>query len=189
MEVNPNILSIIEQAQKGNQIAFSHLLDLYWNEVYNFMLKRVVDTDDTEDITIETFSKAFDKIKSYNNQYSFKTWLISIAKNIHIDMLRKKKLVNFVNFEDYNQQEISYQTPDSSPNIEDILIQEQGLEELFKAIKLLKSDYKKMIQLKYFEEYSYQQISEILNEPVSNVKIKLFRAKKILLENIKHKID
>ncbi|MDO4727918.1 MAG: RNA polymerase sigma factor [Bacteroidota bacterium] len=189
MEINKNILHIIEQAQQGNQIAFSNLMDLYWNGVYNFMLKRVSDPVDTEDITIETFSKAFDKIKYYDNKYSFNTWLVSIAKNVHIDILRKRKLAVFVNIEDCNNKDFSSQTPDLSPTIEELLIERQDIEALFKAIKLLRADYKKMIQLRYFEDYSYQQISEILNESVSNIKIKLFRAKKLLLENIKNKID
>jgi RNA polymerase sigma-70 factor (ECF subfamily) len=70
----------IEQAKKGDQIAFTSLLDHYWNEVYGFMLKRTENETDSEDITIETFSKAFDKIASYNPDFQFNTWLIAIAK-------------------------------------------------------------------------------------------------------------
>jgi len=62
----------------------------YWNEVYSFMLKRTENETDAEDITIETFSKAFDKIALYNSEFQFNTWLIAIAKNVHIDILRKK---------------------------------------------------------------------------------------------------
>ena len=87
MEINKKI----EKAKKGDQIAFTFLLDHYWNEVYGFMLKRTENETDAEDITIETFSKAFDKISTYNSEFQFNTWLIAIAKNVHIDLLRKKK--------------------------------------------------------------------------------------------------
>ena len=80
----------IEKAKIGDQIAFTFLLDFYWNEVYGFMLKRTENETDAEDITIETFSKAFDKIATYNDEFQFNTWLIAIAKNVHIDLLRKK---------------------------------------------------------------------------------------------------
>ena len=91
------VTKIIEKAITGDQVAFTSLLDKYWNEVYGFMLKRTENETDAEDITIETFAKAFDKIASYNPEYQFNTWLIAIAKNVHIDMLRKKKISFFVN--------------------------------------------------------------------------------------------
>jgi RNA polymerase sigma-70 factor (ECF subfamily) len=90
----------IEKAKKGDQVAFTFLLDHYWNEVYGFMLKRTENETDAEDIAIETFSKAFDKIATYNPEFQFNTWLIAIAKNVHIDLLRKKKtsLFNILGF-------------------------------------------------------------------------------------------
>ena len=81
----------IELAKENNQSAFKFLLDLYWNDVYGFQLKRTQNENDAEDITIQTFSKAFDKIKTYKSRYVFKTWLITISKNIHIDLVRKHK--------------------------------------------------------------------------------------------------
>ena len=74
-----NIDQLIEDAKKGSQTAFTALLDIYWSEVYYFILKRTENESDTEDITIETFAKAFDKIDSYNNKFAFNTWLITIA--------------------------------------------------------------------------------------------------------------
>ena len=76
---------ILEKAKAGNQIAFSNLLDAFWNDVYGFLLIRTENENDAEDITIQTFSKAFDKIESYDANFNFKTWLITIAKNLHTD--------------------------------------------------------------------------------------------------------
>ena len=96
MEINQKKLQInISKAKEGNQAAFRFLLDSFWTSVYNYQLKRTKNENNAEDITIQTFSKAFDKIHTFNDQYVFKTWLISISKNVHIDLLRKKKRFYF----------------------------------------------------------------------------------------------
>ncbi|SHF49042.1 RNA polymerase sigma-70 factor, ECF subfamily [Flavobacterium fontis] len=178
------IIHHIEKAKKGDQVAFTFLLDHYWNEVYGFMLKRTENETDAEDITIETFSKAFDKIATYNPEFQFNTWLIAIAKNVHIDLLRKRKSALFIEITDKEDQQ-AYNIADTSPTAEDELITEQNLSRLLQFIKELKPHYQEVIQLRYFQELSYQEISEHLNEPLSNVKIKLLRAKKLLAEIIR----
>ena len=150
------------------------------------MLKRTENETDSEDIAIETFSKAFDKIATYNPEFQFNTWLIAIAKNVHIDMLRKKKSTVFVEITD-NEDHQAYNIADTTPSIEDALITEQNLSRLLQFIKELKPHYQEVIQLRYFQEMSYQEIAEQLNEPLSNVKIKLLRAKKLLAEIIETK--
>lgn len=182
MEINP----YIEKAKKGDQVAFTYLLDYYWNEVYGFMLKRTENETDAEDIVIETFSKAFDKISTYNPEFQFNTWLITIAKNVHIDLLRKKKSSLFVEITSEEDHQ-AYNVADTSPSAEDELIIEQNLSQLLQFIKELKPHYQEVIQLRYFQEMSYQEIAEQLNEPLSNVKIKLLRAKKLLAEIIQSK--
>ena len=173
----------IELAKTGDQVAFTVILNFYWNEVFNFMLKRTENETDAEDITIETFSKAFDKIINYNPEYAFNTWLISIAKNVHIDMLRKRKSSHFVEMSE--DEEFLYRNiADNSPTFEDELIYEQNLVTLKNCIKKLKPHYQEIIQLRYFQEMSYNEIAEEINEPLNNVKVKLLRAKKLLLELI-----
>ena len=180
------IITHIEKAKNGDQVAFTYLLNHYWNEVYGFMLKRTENETDSEDITIETFSKAFDKIATYNPEFQFNTWLIAIAKNVHIDMLRKKKSSHLVEITDEEDQQ-AYNVADTTPSIEDALITEQNLSRLLQFIKELKPHYQEVIQLRYFQEMSYQEISLQLKEPLSNVKIKLLRAKKLLAEIIENK--
>lgn len=173
----------IDKAKLGDQIAFTYLLDKYWNEVYGFMLQRTENETDAEDITIETFSKAFDKIATYNPEFQFNTWLIAIAKNVHIDLLRKKKSSLFIDITD-EEDDIAYTIADSTPSVEDKLITEQNLSRLLQFIKELKPAYQEVIQMRYFQEMSYQEIADELNEPLNNVKIKLLRAKKLLAEII-----
>jgi len=182
LEVKKNI----EKAQHGDQNAFTFLLDHYWNEVYGFMLKRTENETDAEDITIETFSKAFDKIAMYNPEFQFNTWLIAIAKNVHIDMLRKKKSSLFIDITD-SEDNAAYNVADTTPSAEDELIAKQNLSSLLQCIKQLKPHYQEVIQLRYFQELSYQEIADQLGEPLSNVKIKLLRAKKLLAEIIENK--
>jgi len=178
------ILDIINNAKLGNQIAFSNLLDTFWNDVYGFQLKRTENENDAEDITIQTFSKAFDKISTYNDVYEFKTWLIAISKNIHVDLIRKRKR-NVL--EAGGNNEAITKVLDDAPTVEDKLIIEQNLATLLENIKKLKPHYQEVINLRYFHELSYAAIATELNEPINNVKVKLLRAKKLLAEIIKNK--
>jgi len=180
------ILKYIQKAKQGDQVAFTFLLDYYWNEVYGYMLKRTENETDTDDIVIETFAKAFDKISTYNPEFGFNTWLITIAKNVHIDMLRKKKSTLFLEITD-EEDSIANQVLDDTPTVEDTIITEQNLSKLLQQIKQLKPAYQEVIQLRYFQEMSYQDMAEQLNEPLNNIKIKLLRAKKLLAEIISGK--
>lgn len=180
------IKQAIEKAKLNDQMAFNYLLDRFWNDVYGFQLKRTENENDAEDITIQTFSKAFDKIATYKEEYEFKTWLITISKNIHIDLLRKQKS-SIANTTNKNDNDEFYDIIDESPSPEDDLITEQNLAKLLRDIKKMKPHYQEVINLRYFQELSYLEISEQLNEPINNVKVKLLRAKKLLAEIIKKK--
>lgn len=179
-----SIHDIISKAKEGNQIAYSTLLDTFWNHVYGFQLKRTENENDAEDITMQTFSKAFDKLSTYNDTYEFKTWLITISKNIHVDLVRKRKRNIFQTREN---SEVIKKVLDDAPSAEDQLITEQNLATLLQHIKKLKPHYQEVINLRYFHELSYADIATQLNEPINNVKVKLLRAKKLLAEVIKNK--
>lgn len=177
-----DIEEAISRAKKTDQKAFNFLLDTFWDDVYGFQLKRTKNENDAEDITIQTFSKAFDKIDTFDDRYKFKTWLITISKNIHIDLLRKEK--NAIDQVKINHDKNAYLVMDESPSPEDKLITEQHLASLLRDIKKLKPHYQEVINLRYFQEYSYKEISQKLGEPINNVKVKLLRAKKLLADII-----
>lgn len=181
MEIN----EAIKRAKSNDQKAFNFLLNLYWDDVYGFQLKRIQNENDAEDVTIQTFSRAFDKIETFDEKYTFKTWLITISKNLHIDLLRKEK--NSITQVISNSDKKAFQVLDESPSPEDILITEQHLAKLLRDIKKLKPHYQEIINLRYFQELSYKEISKQLNEPMNNVKVKLLRAKKLLAEIIQDK--
>ena len=185
MEINKIKLEInISKAKNGSQSAYSFLLDSFWLEVYNYQLKRTKNENDAEDITIQTFSKAFDKLNTFDEKYVFKTWLITISKNIHIDLLRKKNTLVLIQ-NSKGQEDKIHLVVDDNPTPEDKIIRDQNLAKLLRDVKKLKPKYQEVIQLRYFQELSYKEISTEINEPINNVKVKLLRAKKLLAEIIK----
>jgi len=177
------LLEQIQQAKHGKQTAFNFLLDRYWNEVYGFQLARINNEFEAEEITIETFAKAFDKIHTFKEEYTFSTWLIAISKNLHIDKIRKTKSGIQIQNSEAIQEQVQ-KIADDSPSPEDNLITQQNLAELLRFVKMLKPHYQDVINLRYFQEMSYKEISEKLDEPINNVKVKLLRSKKLLAEII-----
>ena len=185
MEIKKSDIALqICKAKEGSQIAFNFLLDHFWNDVYRFQLKRIQNEYEAEDITIESFSKAFDKIHSYNDGYEFVTWLITISKNIQIDRSRKKNASIHIQSSITSEEQVK-KIPDDSPTPEDTLIIKQNLAELLSFVKQLKPHYQDVINLRYFQEMSYLEISNQLEEPLNNVKVRLLRARKLLAEIIK----
>jgi len=187
LEINKTTINLlIERALKGEQNAFNKLLNLFWSKVYSFQLKRIGNEHDAEDITIETFAKAFDKIHTFNPKYKFDTWLITISKNIQIDKSRKKNASIQSKTTDASDEQVC-RIPDEAPSPEDKLITKQNLAELLQFIKKLKPHYQEIINLRYFQEMSYKEISDTLQEPLGNVKVRLLRARKLLSEVITQK--
>jgi RNA polymerase sigma-70 factor (ECF subfamily) len=177
------ILEKIQLAKQGDQSAFHFILNFFWNDLYGFLLKRTQNESDAEDITIETFAKAFNKIQTFDDQYSFKTWITTISKNIHVDLIRKRD-AKTSHFEEV--QEYSHQVPVEALSPEDLLISEQNLATLLTNIKKLKPHYQEVIQLRFFNELTYKEIASKTLQPIGNVKVKLLRAKKLLAEIIQN---
>lgn len=173
----------IEQAKQKDEKAFNSLLNTYWSDVYRFQFSKTDNANEAEDITIKTFSKAFEKIHLYNSRYNFKTWLISISKNIFLDHLRKQRTDTI----SINKRESeAYKIYDETPSAEDQLISEQNLAQLLRYIKQLKPHYQEIINLRYFRELSYKDMAATLGEPINTIKVKLLRAKKLLAEIIQN---
>ncbi len=186
MSTDQLLISHIKNAQQGAQASFSYLLDTFWNDVYTFQLSRTKNEFEAEEISIQSFSKAFDKINTYDESYSFKNWLLTISKNTHIDRIRKQKNT-LKSATEAQENQMADTVLDDAPTPEDQLITKQNLAELLQHIKQLKPDYQKIIQLRYFQEMSYKEITKELDEPMNNIKVKLLRAKKLLLASLNSK--
>jgi RNA polymerase sigma factor (sigma-70 family) len=173
---------VIGKAKANDQLAFNTLFNTYWDTVYAFLLSRTADPSKAEELAIETFSKAFDRIDRFDTKFSFVSWIMTIAKNHHIDNFRssKKFAENTNQMSEEKFQEISSREP--SP--EDLLISNQNLDFVLSQIKSLKEDYRTILKLRYFDDLSLKQIEKKLKEPASTVRVKLFRAKKMLANKL-----
>ena len=178
------ISDLVHAAKQEDQHAFRQLLDLHWNELYGFMIKRTENENDAEDLCLQAFSKAFDKIETFNNEFTFSTWLTSIAKNLHVDMIRKEKTRLH---QSNDVEEVGRDVIDETLGPEDQLIRSQNLNKLLQQVKSLKPIYRDVIQLRFFQELSHKEIAIQLGLSLSNVKVRLLRAKKLLSEIINDK--
>lgn len=169
----------IKQAKQGQQHAFNELMQNHWDYVYNYLFKLTSDVYISEELSIQTFAKAFDKIDQYDDNYNFKTWLITISKRLWIDSQRKKEVETTM----INKQVSAMKSEDAS--IEDELIQNQNILTIKTAIDTLKSDDKKVLIKRLFEDKTYAEIAEEMDESVNAIKVKLLRAKRKLAKTVK----
>jgi len=179
-----NDLILVREAKKGNEKAFGSLMNRYKDSIYYMLLKMVNNSSDAEDLTIEAFGKAFRNLDSYTPKYAFSTWLFKIATNNCVDFIRKKKLspspLDLLQ-DNLDNATINIQSDMLDP--EESLINLQKIAELKDIVNQLKPRYKSLIELRYYKEYSYEEISTELSLPIGTVKAQLNRAK-VLLYNI-----
>jgi len=191
MEVNINFTEkakrdfyLVQKAKDENdRHAYASLMNYYWDSIYFMLLKMTNNKDDAEDLTIEAFGKAFRKIEQYTPDYAFSTWLFKIASNNCIDFIRKTKQ-NTISLdkesEDYSSSVISNKISTEELNPEETLINEQKIKLMRQIVDKLKPHYRILIEMRYFEELSYEEIAKKMNLPMGTVKAKLFRARDFL---------
>ncbi|MDO9339810.1 MAG: sigma-70 family RNA polymerase sigma factor [Bacteroidales bacterium] len=176
-----NDLLLVQEARRGNEKAFASLMNRYRDSIYFLLLKMVNNSSDAEDLTIEAFGKAFRSLDSYTPKFAFSTWLFKIATNNCVDFIRKKQLAP-TTF-DYLQENLDNATVNiqsDMPDPEELLINHQKIAALKDIVSQLKPRYKSLIELRYYKEYSYEEISSELNLPIGTVKAQLYRAKTLL---------
>lgn len=176
-------LELINLALADDQLAFTEILNRYKKAVYFLILKIVKSPEDAEDLTLITFSKAFLNLKKYTPTYRFATWIFKIASNSSIDFLRKRTLdtVGITLGNTSEEGEVRYhQIKSLSLNPEEELIEDQRKVIAHQVIKKLNDDMESIIRLRFFEEYTYEEISQELNIPLGTVKVRIHRARKIL---------
>jgi RNA polymerase sigma factor (sigma-70 family) len=190
MELNPNLslkaqkdIELVEKARNGDQLAYGELLGRYRDAIYFMLLKMVNSPVDAEDLTIEAFGKAFKNIDQYTPNFAFSTWLFKIATNNCIDFIRKKRtshvsLDQTIDGEDSLSPSSLIQSDSLDP--ESTLINKQKIKHMRKIVSRLKPRYRKLVELRYFKEYSYDEIAAELDIPIGTVKAQLFRARELL---------
>ncbi|WP_075602258.1 RNA polymerase sigma factor [Saccharicrinis aurantiacus] len=197
MDLNPNLsdkakhdLTLVDLAISGDQKAFAELMGRYRDAIYFMLLKMVNNKSDAEDLTIEAFGKAFKNIHQYSPNYAFSTWLFKIASNNCIDYLRKKKnnVVSLDGSHQTEEKEIeqTFHLKDETPDPEENLIKQQKAILMRTVVKKLKPRYRTLIELRYFNEFSYEEIAQELGLPLGTVKAQLFRARELLFNTLKN---
>lgn len=174
--------------EEADQSAYAELMERYKESIYFLFLKMVNNKDDAEDLTIESFGKAFKSLDNYQPTYAFSTWLFRIATNNGIDFIRKKKLKTMSidkSFESNDGDEMTFDLRSGNMDPEEEMISEQKKEVLKKFVEKLKPRYRRLIELRYYEGLSYEEISENLDIPIGTVKAQLFRAKDLLYNILK----
>ena len=172
---------ICKAREKEDQRAYSQLMEFYKEPLYYMLLKMTNNTIEAEDLTIEAFGKAFKSIDKYTPEFAFSTWLFKIATNNYIDYKRKKRLQTI----SMDQEESVFNFDSQIKNPEDKVIEQQKYDTLRSVIDKLKPHYKTLVEKRYFEEKSYEEIAQELSLPIGTVKAKLFRAREFLYNLMK----
>ncbi|MES2836907.1 MAG: sigma-70 family RNA polymerase sigma factor [Bacteroidota bacterium] len=200
MEINENLSDKAQHDYKlvklaietGNQKAYAELMDRYRDSVYYMLLKMVNNKDDADDLTIEAFGKAFNRLHQYVPSYAFSTWLFKIATNNCIDYIRRKKSNTFsidTGMQNDEGGSINLDIKFDGIGPEETVIKKEKIKLMHEVVDKLKPRYKQLIELRYFEELSYEEISVRLDLPTGTVKAQLFRAREFLYNILKNSHD
>lgn len=176
-------LELVDAAIKGNQSAYAELMDRYRESIYYMMLKMVNNPDDADDLTIEAFGKAFNRLEQYSPSFAFSTWLFKIASNNCIDYIRKKRIKvtsmdTGITTDDGEVLYIDAHSQTRDP--EETIMHKQKINHMRELVSKLKPRYRVLVEKRYFEELSYEEIAEELDLPLGTVKAQLFRARDFL---------
>jgi RNA polymerase sigma-70 factor (ECF subfamily) len=157
-------LVLVEEAKKGKQAAYAELMDRYRDSIYFTMLKMVKNTDDADDLTIEAFGKAFNRLEQYSPSFAFSTWLFKIASNNSIDFIRKKRIqVTSMDsgFSNSDGESIQIDARSTGLNPEETIIQGQRIDHMRLLVSKLKPKYRELVEKRYFEEMSYEEYNNL----------------------------
>ncbi|GAB4236577.1 MAG: RNA polymerase sigma factor SigW [Deltaproteobacteria bacterium] len=170
---------LARKAQRGDRQAFEVLLSRYERPIFSFIYHFFQNPALCEDLTQETFLRAFRFIKSFRPKEKLSTWLFSIAKNLCVDELRRMRKGTTVDIEAVDPEELVAGADSLSDPVEAAIHLQEG-EIVHRAVARLPDRYRACIVLFYFNELTYEEISRVMNVSLSNTKILLFRGKKML---------
>ena len=183
---------LVKRALDNEQQAYAKLMERYRDSIYFLVLKMVNNRDDADDLTIEAFGKAFKRLHQYTPQFAFSTWLFKIASNNCIDFIRKKRIKALSldqGFTNEDGESMAFSVRDEELDPEEAMEKKQRVMKMRDVVQQLKPRYRELVELRYFKEYSYEEIAEELDLPLGTVKAQLFRAREFLLNMMKNAKD
>jgi len=172
----------IDRILKGDVNAYTELVERHKSMIYTITLKMLKVPEDAEEVAHDAFVKAYQSLGNFKYQCKFSTWLYRIAFNESVSRLRKKKL----DLVSIDEPRFSYLEVSDTESILNELNEQERQSVLRKAVDKLPDDERSLITLFYLQECSIKEIAEITAYSESNVKIKLFRARKRLWEKLKY---
>lgn len=178
--------------QEKDQKAFAELMDRYREPIYFMLLKMVNNKDDAEDLTIEAFGKAFRRMHQYTPQFAFSTWLFKIASNNCIDFIRKKRIRAISIDQGFTSDDgeiIEISIKDAVLDPAEAMQKEERIKKMREIVEKLKPRYRKLVEMRYFDELAYEEIAEQLDLPLGTVKAQLFRAREFLFQMMQNAKD
>ena len=178
-------LALVEKALNGSQPAYAELMEKYRESIYFMMLKMVSKDEDAEDLTIEAFGKAFNRLHQYSPSFAFSTWLFKIASNNAIDFIRKKRIQVTSMDTGYTNSEgeaVTIDVESTEKDPEEEAIHSEKVKHMRSIVQTLKPRYRELIEKRYFQELSYEEIAVDMSLPLGTVKAQLFRARAFLAD-------
>ncbi|MBA2876271.1 RNA polymerase sigma factor SigW [Thermaerobacillus caldiproteolyticus] len=178
----------IKAIKKGDQNAYAEIVELYKDKVYRLCYRMLGNRHEAEDAAQEAFVRAYINIHTYNTNMKFSSWLYRIATNLSIDKIRKKKPSVYLDEEVSGTEGLTVysQLPSTEASPEETLESLELQETVQKAIEKLPEKYRSVIVLKYIEDLSLQEISEILDIPIGTVKTRIHRGREALRKHLGH---
>lgn len=176
-EINPEEIEWIAQIRQGDDTAFTLLVERYQNAVYHLCYRMLGTSTEAEDAAQETFIRAYNAIERYDTSRKFSTWLLSIATNYCIDQLRKRRLFT-ISFEDMP----FFDLAESGPGPEGAMLMDERQRQVRHLLRSLSETDRAAVVLRYWYDYSYEEIADVLNLTNSAVKSRLHRARLALAD-------
>ncbi|MCM3598832.1 RNA polymerase sigma factor SigW [Metabacillus idriensis] len=178
----------IKQVKKGDQNAFAEIVDIYKDKIYQLCYRMLGNSHEAEDIAQEAFIRAYVNINSYDMDKKFSTWLYRIATNLTIDRIRKKKPDYYLDAEVTGTEGLTmYSQVAADVALPEDQVETMELQQMIqKEILKLPDKYRSVIVLKYIDELSLIEISEILDMPIGTVKTRIHRGREALRKQLRH---
>lgn len=177
---------LVDHYLKGDHKSLEFLIRRHLSSVYNFVVRFTGDSSEAHDITQETFLKAWKHLKKFDQAKNFKTWIFAIARNTSLDWLRKRKAVSFSAMQNFSERkDEAFDILDESIiSAEDIFDDRADAERISKIVKTLTPEQQAVIVMKINENLTFQEISEIMGEPLNTVKSRYRRALTVLKDKM-----
>lgn len=171
----------LEQARKGDKQAFGKLIEAYQGPVYNLAYRMLNNAREAEEAAQEAFIRVYTRIDSYNPKHKFSTWVLSITSNYCIDLIRKRRAILLSIDEPLPAHPSLMSEKEAGPENQAVSAEiETQVQEL---LQTLPEEYRQAVVLRYWYEYSYEEIAETMQTSVSAIKSRLFRARRLLAQS------